>query len=281
MLHSLALEVGHIMYDLSRRLPLHWTRQNRSFSLEKVQSMSDCQAPCQVRQELPSTLRACSERQRSFLYLQGTKEQRWIPARGCLNFVSYCVPQKCWIIWIGFWGRRVLGQVSTYDMVTVIVVHVWMGWRRISSTNTATAGSVASGWRQGYSKLVRRKLKGRKATKGQFWSCIFWCLKNSLTLPVFYPCFSMLCFLIHLDFPDVAHNARWFWRRVRMIFPGPTMPSPRRKAWPFARCALAAERVGCLAGLQSRNKALVKGYKPWVNHGWIEKKSKLKQGRME
>lgn len=76
MLHSLALEVGHIMYDLNRRLPLHWTRQNWSFPLEKVQSMSDCQALCQVRQELPSTLRACSERQRSFLYLQGTKEQR-------------------------------------------------------------------------------------------------------------------------------------------------------------------------------------------------------------
>lgn len=76
MLHSLALEVGHIMYDLSRRLPLHWTGKIGAFLWKRSKACQNAQALCQVRQELPSTLRACSERQRSFLYLQGTKEQR-------------------------------------------------------------------------------------------------------------------------------------------------------------------------------------------------------------
>lgn len=76
MLHSLALEVGHIMYDLETVTTSPLDTAKLQLSLEKVQSMSECQALCQVRQELPSALRACSERQRSFLYLQGTKEPR-------------------------------------------------------------------------------------------------------------------------------------------------------------------------------------------------------------
>lgn len=104
---------------------------------------------------------------------------------------------------MGFEVLRQKGFGAGYDMVTVIIgnyvwhwVHVWMGWRRISSTNTATAGSVASGWRQGYSNTQNLSAGNWKGERLQtpMLELHFWWLKNSLTLPVFYPCFSMLCF---------------------------------------------------------------------------------------
>ena len=76
------------MPELIRRLPPGQPMSPRSQD-EMLHSLA-----LEVRQELPSTLRACSERQRSFLYLQGTKE----------NFLYK--HSNCWIC--GQWVEVVL-----------------------------------------------------------------------------------------------------------------------------------------------------------------------------